>query len=83
VGWRGAPGGLAGAWLVPGEFGDGFFGAGVIDEVFAGGCGGDERGGGGVVEGAGQPVGDPVQPGDRVVGEQRFLASGQRRRRPA
>ena len=31
----------------------------------------------GVVERAGQPVGDTVQPGDRVIGEQRLLAPGQ------
>jgi hypothetical protein len=54
-----------------------FLGAGVVDEVLArGGCG-DERGDGGVVEGPGQPVGDPVQPGDRVIGEQRLVAVGQ------
>ena len=46
--------------LVPGELGDGFFGAGIIDQVFAGCRGGDEGGGGGVVEGPGQPAGDPV-----------------------
>jgi hypothetical protein len=57
------------AWSVPGEFGDGLFGAGVVDEVFAGGRGGDERGGGGVVEGAGQAGGDAVEAGDGVVGE--------------
>jgi hypothetical protein len=51
-----------------------FLGAGVVDEVLAGGGCGDERGDGGVVERAGQPVGDPVQPGDRVVGEQRLVA---------
>src|SRR5918992_161070 len=28
--------------LVPGELGDGFFGAGIIDQVFAGCRGGDE-----------------------------------------
>ena len=47
------------AWLagwrrsVPGELGDGFPGAGIVDEVLPGGCGGDERGGGGVVQRAG------------------------------
>src|SRR5229473_1821705 len=74
----GAPGGRADAWSVPGELGDGFLGAGVVDEVLAGCGGGDERGGGGVVERPGQPVGDAVQPGDGVVGEQRFLAARQR-----
>src|SRR6266498_4388163 len=72
---RRSRGGRAGAWSVTGEFGDGFLGAGVVDEVLAGGRGGDERGGGGVVEGAGQAGGDPVQPGDRIVGEQRFLTA--------
>src|SRR5438046_6854528 len=67
--------GAGGAWSVAGEFGDGFFGAGIVDEVLAGRGGGDERGGGGVVECPGQPVGDPVQPGDGVGGEQGFLAS--------
>jgi hypothetical protein len=71
------PGRRAGAWPVPGELGDGFLGAGVVDEVLAGGRGGDERGEGGVVERAGQPVGHPVQPGDRVIGEQRILPPGQ------
>ncbi len=49
---------------------------GPVNE-FAGGRGGDERGGGGVVERAEQPGGDPVQPGDRVVGEQRLLPADQ------
>jgi len=35
---------------VSGEFGDGFFGAGIVDELFVGGGGGDDRCGGGVVE---------------------------------
>ena len=42
-----------------------------------GGRGGDERRGGGVVQRAGQPVGDAVQPGDGVIGEQRLLPPGQ------
>src|SRR5262245_59290891 len=74
---REAPGSRAGAWSIPGELSDGFLGAGVVDEVLARGGGGDERGDGGVVERAGQPVGDAVQPGDRVIGEQRFLPPGQ------
>ena len=41
------------ALSVPGELRDGAFGAGVVDEVFAVGSRGDERGGGCVVEGAG------------------------------
>ena len=55
--------------LVAGELGDGFLGARVVDEVFAGRGGGDERRGRGVVEGPGQSVGDPVQAGDGVIGE--------------
>jgi hypothetical protein len=51
------------AWPVPGEFGDGLFGAGV-NEVLVGGRGSDNCGGGGVVQSAGQPVGDAVQPDD-------------------
>src|SRR5580692_4015630 len=66
-----------GGVLVAGELGDGFLGAGIVDEVLAGGRGGDERGGGGVVEGAGQAGGDAVQAGDGVVGEQGLVAAGQ------
>ena len=68
----------AGAWSVPGELGDGLLGAGVVDEVLARRRGGDERGDGGVVESPGQPVGDPVQPGNRVIGEQRLVAASLR-----
>jgi hypothetical protein len=75
VGGRWAAG--PGQWSVLGELGDGLLGAGVIDKVFAGGRGGDERGGGGVVEGAGQAGGDPVQPGDGVVSEQRLFPAGE------
>ena len=64
------------AWSVPGEFGDCFLGAGVVYKVFAAGGGGDDRCGGGVVEGAGQPAGDAVQPGDGVIGEQWFVPPG-------
>src|SRR5215470_10642566 len=63
--------------LVAGELGDGFLGAGIVDQVLAGRGGGDERGGRGVVEGAGKPVGDPVQPGDRVIGEQRVVPASE------
>ena len=62
---------------VSGELGDCFLGAGIVDEVLAGGRGGDERGGGGVVQGAGQAGGDAVQPGDGVISEQGFLTPGQ------
>ena len=58
-----------------GELGDCFLGAGIVDEVLAVGGGRDERGDSGVVEGAGQPVGDAVQPGGGVVGEQRLHAT--------
>ena len=58
------------ATVSAGEFGDRLFGAGVVDQVLAVGGGGDERIGGGVVERPGQAVGDPVQPGHGVVGEQ-------------
>jgi hypothetical protein len=57
-------------WSVAGEFGGCAFGAGVVDQGLAVGCSGDEGGGGGVVELAGQAAGDPVEPGDGVVGEQ-------------
>src|SRR6516225_8089767 len=63
--------------LVAGEFGDGFLGAGIVDEVLAGCGSSDERRCGGVVQGAGQAVGDPVEAGDGIVGEQRLLAPGQ------
>jgi hypothetical protein len=51
--------------------------AGVIDEVLAGCGGGHQRSGAGVVQGAGQPAGDPVQPGDRVIGEDGVFAAGE------
>src|SRR6185437_4783433 len=71
-------GGCTGSsWLVAGELGDGFPGAGVVDKVLAGRRGGDERGDSGVVEGARQAVGDPVQPGDRVIGEKGVFAAGE------
>lgn len=53
------------------------FGAGVVDEVFVVGGGGDEGGGGCVVELAGQAVGDTMQAGYGVVGEERFVSSGE------
>src|SRR5487761_47647 len=68
---------VAGGRSVAGELGDCFLCAGVVDEVLAGGRGGDERGGSGVVQGAGQAGGDAVQPGDGVVGEQGLLAPGE------
>jgi hypothetical protein len=43
----------AGRVSVSGEFGDGFLGAGVVDELLVVGGGGDDGGGGRVVEGAG------------------------------
>ena len=47
---------------------------GVVDQFLALGRAGHEGGGGRVVEGPGQAVGDAVEPGDGVVGEQRLLA---------
>ena len=68
---RGGAGGVLACQggLVARELGDGFLGAGVIDEVLASCGGGHQRSGAGVVQGAGQPAGDPVQPGDRVISE--------------
>jgi hypothetical protein len=64
-------------WSVAGEFGGCAFGAGVVDQgLVVGGCG-DQRGGGGVVELAGQAAGDAVESGDGVVGEQGVGAAGQ------
>ena len=54
-----------------GELGDGFLGAGVVDEALAVSGGGHEGGGGGVVEGAGQPVGVAVESGGGVVCDER------------
>src|SRR6266511_4642717 len=62
---------------VAGEFGGGAFGAGVVDQWLVVGGGGDQCGGGGVVELSGQPAGDAVQAGDGVVGEQWLGAAGQ------
>ncbi len=45
-------------------------GAVVVDQGFAFGSGGDESGDGGHVESAGQAVGETVETGDGVVGEQ-------------
>ncbi len=70
-------GGL-GVLSVAGEFGDGFRGAGVIGEGFVVGGAGDEGGGGRVVEGPRQAVGDAVDTVDGVVGEEQFIAAGQR-----
>src|SRR5207302_4899548 len=67
------------AWAcsVPAQLGGGPLGTGVIHDVLVVGRGGDEGGGGGVVELAGQAVGQPVQAGDGVVGEQRLVSPGQ------
>ena len=59
-------GGAAGA-----ELGDGAAVPGLGGELA------DPGGHGGVLEGAGQAVGDPVQPGDGVVGEQRVVPAGE------
>ena len=60
---RGGGGGVLayGGGSVAGQLSDGFPGAGVINEVLAGCRGGHQRGGAGVVQGAGQAAGDPVQ----------------------
>src|SRR5581483_3630581 len=55
---------------VPGELGDGLLGASVVDEGFPVGGGGHEGGDGGVVERPGEAVGDPVEPGDSVIGDE-------------
>src|SRR2546430_16254362 len=65
-----------GSWSVPGELGGGFLRAGVIDDGLAVGRGGDERGGGGVVERAGPAVGDGVPLGQGGTGVQRHFAGG-------
>ena len=66
-------------WLVAGELGDGFPGAGVGRNEVLAGCGsGDERRGRGVVQGAGQSVGDPVEAGNGVIGEQRVVPASVR-----
>src|ERR1022692_4825136 len=51
------------------DFGDGGAGGCLVDEVLAGGAGGDERSGGEVVDGAGFSAGGLVDLGDGVVGE--------------
>jgi hypothetical protein len=48
---------------VAGELGDGALGADVVDQGLAVGSGGDERRGGGVVEGSGQAVGHAMEAG--------------------
>jgi len=56
-------------FLIAGQLGDGFLGAIVIDQSFAGRRGGDQRRAGSIIESARQPQASFVQPGDRVVGE--------------
>ncbi len=55
------------------RFGDCGSGAGVIDEAFVGGAGGDERGDGEVVDTAWFAAAGVVDEGDRVVGCRRGL----------
>ena len=69
VGWLPASSGA-------GEFGDGLFGAGVVDEAFAVGGGGHEGGGGGVVERPGQAVGVAVEAGGGVISDERIGPAG-------
>jgi len=51
------------------EFGDRFPGALVVDQRFAVGRGGDQRGNGGIVERARQPTAGFVQTRARIVGD--------------
>ncbi len=60
------------AWSVPGELGDGFLGAGIVHEVFVGGCAGDERSGGGVVEGGRRS--EPTRCSRAIASEDRATA---------
>src|SRR5439155_5754481 len=72
-GWRATlllPRGRGRGGSLADQFGDGLPGAVVVDQGLAGAGGGDERGDGGVVEGAGEPQAGLVQPRDRVVGEE-------------
>ena len=57
-------------WSVCRDLGDGGAGALLIDDVLAGGPGGDQGLGGEVVDGAGQAAGGVVDEGDGVVAEQ-------------
>jgi site-specific DNA recombinase len=58
------------------DLGDGGAGGCLVDEVLAGGAGGDEGGGGEVVDGAGFPAGGLVDLGDGVFGEEVGGAAG-------
>ena len=57
------------------DFGDGGAGGGVVDDGLAGDAGGDERGEGEVVDGAGLAAGGFVDLGYGVVGEQVAVAA--------
>src|SRR5215468_1611762 len=59
------------------DFGDGGAGGGFVGEFFAGGEGGDERGEGEVVDGAGFAAAGVVDEGEGVVGEQGAGAAGE------
>src|SRR5215472_17443077 len=59
------------------ELGDGLLGAGVVHELLAIGGGRDESGGGGIVERAGDAVGEAVQASEGVVGEELVGATGE------
>ena len=68
--------------LCTGELGDGLLRAGVVDQALAvSGCG-HQRGRGGVVEGAGQPVGVAVEPGGGIVSYERVGPAGERQMVP-
>ena len=64
--------------LVAGEFGDGFLGAVIVDQGFAGGGGGDECGDDGVVERTWQTQASFVESSDGIVSNERIGASDQR-----
>ena len=66
----------AGVGVVVG-FGDRGSGAGLVDEVLAGGAGGDERGEGEPVDAAGLAAAGFVDEGGGVVGEQRVGSAGE------
>jgi len=61
---------------ISGEFSHRLLGASVIDKSLPSRGGGDEGGDRSVVEGPGQPVGHPMQPGNGVIGDQRVGPPG-------
>src|SRR6516164_8730643 len=69
--------GWLGSIAVAVELGDRPFSAVIIDQRFAVGRGGDERGDGGVIERAWQTTAGFVEPGAGVVGDERVRSSSQ------